>query len=53
MNGGHGLDKLKKDDYRLARNAIFAIGGYNFNDSDLLNYFSKYFWYIPNLHITK
>ena len=52
MNGDYGLDKLDKEDYRIARNAIFAIYGYKFNDIDMLNYFSKYFWYIPDPNIT-
>lgn len=48
MNRGHGLDKLDSRDYRIGRNALFAIHGYKFRDPELFDYFSKYFWYIPN-----
>lgn len=48
MNRGHGLEKLTSEDYRIARNTIFAIKGYKFKSSDLNDYFNKYFWYIPD-----
>lgn len=51
MNGGSGLDKLNKNDYRLARNAVFATYGYKFKDYELLNYFSNYVWYIPDPNV--
>jgi len=48
MNGGHGLDELSSKDYRIGRNALFAMHGYKFKDKELRDYFSKYFWYTPN-----
>lgn len=51
MNNGAGLDTLTKEDYRIAKNALFAYHGYEFRDKELFDYFSKYFWYIPDPNI--
>jgi len=40
------------DELRLLRNTIYAQQGYTFKSKDLLDYFSKFDWYIPNPNIT-
>ena len=47
FNNEH-IKKLTGSELRLARNTLFAIHGYKFKNNDLLEYFSKYFWYMPD-----
>jgi len=41
------LRKLSKKELRLLRNNFFAEKCYKFNDSELLTYYSQFFWYLP------
>jgi hypothetical protein len=38
-------------DLRIARNTLFALHGYSFKSKDLREYFSRYFWYIPDSRV--
>jgi hypothetical protein len=41
------LEKLSKDELRIARNEIFARYGRKFTDEKLQNYFASKSWYTP------
>lgn len=42
------LNRLSKDDLRIARNEIYARHGYCFKNKDLDKYFSNKDWYVAN-----
>jgi YARHG domain/Domain of unknown function (DUF4424) len=44
--------EFTKNDFLILRNAVYAIHGYRFKNQDLLKYFSKFEWYIPDPNIT-
>jgi hypothetical protein len=48
---GRGLEQYTAEDLRIARNTLFAFHGYKFPRQDLLEYFSRYFWYDPNPNV--
>jgi hypothetical protein len=45
---GKGLEQYTPEDLRIARNTLFALHGYRFESRDLLQHFSRYFWYEPD-----
>ena len=45
---GQGLEQYTPEDLRIARNTLFALQGYRFKSQDLLQHFSRYFWYDPD-----
>jgi hypothetical protein len=42
------LKSLSKEELRLLRNHLFALYGYVFNSEDLVRYFNKQVWYLPD-----
>jgi hypothetical protein len=42
------LQRLSRDDLRIARNEIFARRGRYFDSADLKAYFARFPWYAPN-----
>jgi len=47
-HGNHQFDSFSPDELRLLRNMIYALHGYSFADKKLLDYFSRFDWYIPD-----
>jgi hypothetical protein len=45
---GKGLEQYTQEDLRVARNTMFAFHGCKFESRDLLEHFSRYFWYDPD-----
>lgn len=43
------LDKLTKEEVKLARNEIYARNGRKFSDAALQNYFNQFDWYKPTI----
>jgi hypothetical protein len=48
FNDSTRFSVLSNADLRILRNSIYALHGYKFQSQDLLDYFSKYDWYIPD-----
>lgn len=46
------LKTLDKKQLQLARNFFFAKNGYDFKNQEIKDFYSKYFWYLPNNTIT-
>jgi len=45
------ISEFSDYDLRIMRNSIYAIYGYQFRSKELLDYFSKYNWYLPDPNI--
>jgi hypothetical protein len=45
------LSELSASDLRILRNSLYALHGFEFKSLDLLDYFSKYDWYMPDPNI--
>jgi hypothetical protein len=43
---------ITKNDLLILRNAVYAVHGYKFKNQELLKYFSKLDWYIPDPNIS-
>lgn len=50
-NENNVLKKISNEDLKTARNYLFAIHGYDFKNTEIKNYFSKFFWYSPEATI--
>lgn len=46
------LETLDKKRLGLARNFFFAKNGYDFKNNEIKDFYSSYFWYIPNNKLT-
>ncbi len=47
-NENNVLDKISSEQLKVARNYLFALHNYDFKNKETKQYFSKFFWYIPN-----